>query len=273
METMHKLEIDWNQAWKNAQTNKTRRRKDAAYWDKRAPSFGKHTKETGYAADFLRVLKPSPLWSVLDVGCATGTLAIPLAREVRSITAIDISDSMLDLLRERCREEGISNITPLKLSWEEGWEAAGIGLHDVAIASRSLVVDDLKAALEKLNRHARKKVIVSALVEDGPFDRRIFEAVGRELDRGPDYIYVYNLLNQMGIYADITFVLNSSGGKVYGDIEDAVNSHRWMVDEITNEEEERLRNYLAKHLVKRWNGWTLSYHHTVRWAVIWWSRQ
>jgi len=269
---MRKLKIDWNQAWKNARTDKARRSKDSAYWDKRAPSFARHTKESDYAADFMRVLSPSPLWSVLDVGCAAGTLAIPLARVVRSITALDISDPMLNILREHCREEGISNITPLKLSWEEDWEAAGIGMHNVAIASRSLVVDDLKDALEKLNSHAREKVIVSSLVADGPFDRRIFEALGRELDRGPDYIYVYNLLNQMGIFADVTFVLNGSGGKVFGDIEDAVNGHRWMVDKMTNEEEERLRNYLAKHLIKSGDGWTLSYRNTVRWAVIWWSR-
>ncbi len=269
---MPKLTIDWNQEWKNAQQDKTRRRKDAAYWDKRAPSFAKRAQESDYAADFVRVLDPSPLWSVLDVGCAAGTLALPLAQLVRSITAVDRSDAMLDILLKRCREESISNITPLKLSWEEDWEAAGIGLHDVAIASRSLVVDDLKAALDKLNRHAREKVIVSALVADGTFDRRIFDAVGRELDRGPDYIYVYNLLNQMGIFADVTFVLNDSG-KVYGDIEDAVNNYRWMLEEMTNEEEERLRNHLAKYLVKSGNDWTLSYRHTVRWAVIWWRRQ
>jgi SAM-dependent methyltransferase len=217
-------------------------------------------------------MNPKPEWSVLDVGCGAGTLAIPLAGLVQAVTAIDFSDVMISILGERCWEQAITNVTPRVIGWEDDWDMAGIAEHDVAIASRSLVVEDLHAALSKLDSKARRRVFISSLVGDGPFDRRIFEAIGRELDRGPDYICVYNLLHQMDIFADVTFVMNGDGEKVYSSIEEAVQGFRWMIDDMTADEEARLRIYLEGHFVKKEGGWALSYHHEVRWAIISWSK-
>jgi hypothetical protein len=184
---------------------------------------------------------------------------------------MDFSATMLDLLRDRCEEGGITNITPVQLGWEDDWQAAGIGVHDVAIASRSMLVGDLKDAISKLNDHATVKVMVSLPVGDGPFDRALFEAVGRDLDRGPDYIYLCNVLHQMGIFADVAIVAGSRRPKAYRDLDDAVGGYRWMIEDMTHEEESRLSRYLENHLVKSGAGWTLSRRHPVRWAVISWS--
>ncbi len=270
--------VDWEAIWQESCRRRKSDRNDRDFWNRRAPSFADHAKKTSYVTDFLRFMGPKPHWSVLDIGCGAGTLALPLARMVREVTAIDFSEVMIDILTEQCRKESITNISPRVLGWQDDWQAAGVGRHDVAIASRSLVVPDLRGALTKLNDYARHRVIISALVGDGPFDRKIFEAIGRELDRGPDYICVYNLLYQMGILADVTFVANDCGAavcsdlhKVYADLEAAVEGYRWMIDGMTNEEEARLRIYLEKHLVKKAGGYALSYHHPVRWAVISWS--
>ncbi|NTU43683.1 MAG: class I SAM-dependent methyltransferase, partial [Nitrospirales bacterium] len=193
---METKQIDWNRLWMDARTERTKKWDGKAFWNKRAPSFAKHATESGYAKDFLAIMRPEPHWTVLDVGCAAGTLAIPLSCKVQAITAMDISDVMLEMLSERCRDQGIGNIRTLKGGWEDDWDALGVEEHDVAIASRSLIVNDLRTAITKLNNAARKRVILSSMVGDGPFDRRIYEAVGRDLNRGPDYIYVYNLLHQ-----------------------------------------------------------------------------
>ena len=269
---MNLKKLNWNVVWQEARRQRKNDRHDNSYWNSRAPSFAKHAKKSGYARNFLRLMAPQAHWSVLDVGCGAGTLALPLAGLVQQVTAIDFSDVMISILGERCRKLGIANVTPRVLGWENNWDRAGIGVHDVAIASRSLVVDDLYAAITKLDQKARRKVFISSLVGDGPFDLRIFDAIGRELDRGPDYICVYNLLNQMGIFADVTFVLNGNSGKIYRDMEEAVQSFRWMIDTLTAEEEARLRIYLEQHLVKKEGGWTFSYRHVVRWAIISWSK-
>lgn len=269
----------WDRVWRQACLRRKSDRNDREFWNRRAPSFAEHARKSFYVDGFLKIMSPEPQWSVLDVGCGAGTLALPLARRVARITAIDFSEAMIDILTKRCREESLANVFPRVLDWHDDWDAAGIETHDVAIASRSLVVEDLRAAVTKLADKARRRVIISSLVGDGPFDRKIFEAIGRELDRGPDYICVYNLLHEMGILADVTFVTNrehaeipSDPDKVFTDIEEAVQSYRWMINEMTIKEEARLRVFLERHLVKKAGGYALSYHHPVRWAIISWSK-
>lgn len=264
--------LNWNTAWREARRKRKHDQSDNTFWNRRAPSFAKHTKTSSYARNFLRFMNPQPEWSVLDIGCGAGTLAIPLAGLVRTITAIDFSDVMISILDKRCWDLGVTNISTRVLGWEDDWETSGIREHDVAIASRSLVVEDLQTAIIKLDRMAKRQVFITSLVGDGPFDRKIFEAIGRNLDRGPDYLYVYNLLNQMGILADIAFVTSGDNNKTYTDVDDAVKGLHWMLNDITAEEESRLKAYLEQHFVKTKKGWVLSYQHPVRWAIISWKK-
>ena len=198
--------IDWNEVWKEKQAKRSSSARDCTSWNKRAPSFAKVAAKRGYAEAFLKIVNPKRNWTVFDMACGAGTLAIPFAKHVKAITAVDFSDRMLDILREQCNKSKISNIRIINGSWGDDWGRAGIGLHDVAIASRSLVVDDLRSAILKLDSFARKRVYISTIVGDGPHDRHIFDAVGRKLNTGPDYIYNCNLLYQMGICANVDFI-------------------------------------------------------------------
>lgn len=264
--------LDWNAAWQAARRKKSHDHHGSAFWNKRAASFARNAHNSNYAQLFLSQLAPQPQWSVLDVGCGAGTLAIPLASRVHCITAIDFSDTMIELLNHQCTQQGLHNIRAQVTGWEDDWDAAGIGVHDVAIASRSLVAEDLQAAINKLASRARQRVYIVSLVGDGPFDRGIFEAIGRHLDRGPDYIYAYNLLHQMGIYAEIRFIFNGGGNKVYQSLDECVLGLYWMLNELTPAEETLLRGYLERHLIPTRGGWKLDYQQSVRWAVLSWNK-
>lgn len=268
---MDSMTVDWNAAWQRARDERPRR-KDASFWDKRAPSFCQHTLESDYEHRFIDLMQLQPSWSVLDVGCGSGTLAIPLASRVAAVTALDFSPGMLSLLAERRDKAGITNLRSIHGSWEDDWKALGIEPSDVVIASRSMVVEDLGAALRKLNRFARKQVFLTAMVADGPNDRRIYEAVRRPLKRGPDYIYIYNLLYQMGIFASVDFI-TSSDWKSYADLDEALEGTRWMLDNLSQEEEIRLRAYLVANLEPHEGRWRLPAPKVVRWAFISWETQ
>lgn len=263
--------IDWNEVWQRTQREKHVPTDDSKFWDQRAPEFARHATASDYVGQFMTTLKPEPHWSVLDIGCAAGTLAVPLAPRVKSITAMDPSTVMRSLLDERCREQGIDNIRIVKGGWQDDWEALGIGIHDVAIASRSLLMDDLRAAIGKLEGYARKRVYLATLVDDGPHDRQLLAAVGRKFCPGADYIVVYNLLRQMGIYANVAFTIHRQD-KTYADVEEALQDMRWMLRDITPPEEERLRHHLTGCLVGEHGRWRLPYPRVVRWAVLWWER-
>ena len=269
---MHTMRsIDWNRAWNDDRKTRTKIN-DREYWNRRAPSFTQHVKEDDkddYISPFLRILDAQPDWSVLDVGCGPGTLACPLAKTVRQVTAIDFSPAMIALLEDRKAAVGIRNITAYMARWEDDWNALGIEPHDAAIASRSLASDDPRSLLTKLISFATRRVCISCAVESGPSDHRIIEAVGREMYTNPDYIYIYNLLYQMGIYANVSMIEKKT--RSFADEEDAVDSVRWMLENLTPAEEEALRRFFSAHLVADGERWKLDYQRPVCWAAIWWN--
>jgi SAM-dependent methyltransferase len=266
-------EIDWNDVIKKKKRNKPKTHGEGAgYWNKRAPSFVDHASGTLYPNSFLKIMELRRSWTVLDMGCGGGTLAIPLASRVKHITAVDFSDKMLERLRAEAGRKKIRNISAVKASWEDDWAKAGIGVYDIAVASRSLAVDDIQAAIQKLNNAARRRVYISTIVGSGPFDRNIFDAIGRQYNHAVDYIYIYNLIYQMGIRANIDFIENEKE-RNFESHEDALNSYIWMFQDMTAKEKEKLKKYLNEHLIKFNGKWSLDYKQTVIWAVIWWKKE
>ena len=269
--------FDWNEAAsqitrKRREMNSGTRLKGEAFWDMRAPSFAKHADETGYAAAFLDIIKPGRGMTVFDMGCGGGTLAVPLSGLVREVTAADFSSNMLAIVKDKISMFNIKNINPVKLSWDDDWSAAGIGVHDIAIASRSMAVDDIKEAITKLNSTASKRVYISTIVGDGPLDRKVYEAVGREVFPSVDYIYVYNILYQMGIHANVSFITENDV-KSYVTFDEALASTCWMLQEMTPDEVVKLHAFMREHLVEKNGKWRKDYAKNYKWAVIWWNKE
>ncbi|HOE80362.1 MAG TPA: class I SAM-dependent methyltransferase, partial [Smithellaceae bacterium] len=261
---------DWNILWKAKFASRAALPRDAAYWDGRARSFAKAT-ETGYRDQLLALMKPEPDWTVLDMGCGSGTLAVPLAKQVACVTAVDFSSEMLDVLRRRCQKEGISNIKTIHGSWEDDWHKLGIGTYDTVIASRSLVVDDLQSAILKLNAAANKRAYIITMSGGGPYDKRLFEAIGRLHETGADYIYYYNLLYQLGIRAYVSFI-KEIRNRTYESPEDALTSLELMFGDLTSSEKEKMAAHVRQYLISSGNSWRFSYSQLIQWAVMWWEK-
>ena len=236
-------ELDWNALWRQARAKKTWRSKKAGDWDRKAASFARRTAASVYVDRFLALAAPDPDWTVLDMGCGPGTLALPLARMTRSVTAVDFSPVMLGILRDRAGEQGVDNIRTIQGSWNDDWAGLGIKTCDLALASRSLAVDDLRDALEKLQAHGRRKVVVTDRVGPGPLDPEAFDAVGRPLRTGPDYRYTFNLLCQMGQLPEVRYITLEQELR-FPNHQEALDSYRWMFKDLDPDEEKRLARYV-----------------------------
>jgi SAM-dependent methyltransferase len=265
-------DIDWQQLWRNAREQKSWTPKGPADWDKKAPSFAKRNSDTPFIDLVLQHLPLTPKTTVLDAGSGPGTLSLPLARKVQSVTALDYSRGMLDVLEELAIQQGSSNIRTVHGSWEDDWKKLAIGQHDICIASRSLSVADLRSALAKLDSYARSHVFVVDRISPTPFDHGAFKAVGRPFRSGPDYIYTLNILYSMGIHANVDIISLKQESR-FPDIEAAMDSYGWMFKDLRAEEEKNLRSYILGNsrpaqdgslLVKRAN--------PPRWAIISWQK-
>ena len=265
-------DIDWNELWKQSRGSRSWRPKKERDWDSRAAGFAKRNAGSAYVKEFLALIDPDPTWTVLDVGSGPGTLAIPLAQQVKKVTALDFSPAMLRHLTDAAAAAEIDNIETVEAAWEDDWAQKGISAHDVTIASRSLSVGDLGAALAKLDRWATKAVFIADKVGSGPFDPTVFEAVGRSFSAGPDYIFTVNILYSMGIYAHVDFI-TVDRNLTYDSPEQALESCRWMLDCLTREEEEKLSWHVSEHLSPTPDGrWQMSGQKPAQWAMIWWKK-
>jgi len=265
-------EIDWNQLWQEARRAKSWKKKERSDWDERAAGFATRNINSPYVSQFLARIPLERNWSVLDVGCGPGTLSLPLAHEVRRVTALDFSAAMIAELTRRAQEGGLKNITALQAAWDDDWEALRIAPHDVAIASRSLSVDNLEGALTKLDCWATRMVCIADRVGAGPFDPDLFATLGRPFSPGPDYIYTVNLLYTMGIHAKVDFITLAATRR-YASPEEAIQSHAWMVDDLMPAEKERLTEYVENRLRHTPDGgWEFRRRVAPRWALIWWRK-
>ena len=85
MSTPHFKDIDWNELWKQSRSEKSFQSKTVDDWDKKAPSFARRNSSSLYIEKFIELLDPDPSWSILDIASGPGTLAIPLAKKIKSI--------------------------------------------------------------------------------------------------------------------------------------------------------------------------------------------
>lgn len=266
-------DLDWHSLWQNARAQKSWTAKGSADWDKKAAAFAARNTSSPYVELILQRLPLDKTMSILDAGSGPGTLSIPLARLVRSVTALDYSRGMLDVLEKLSREQGLDNITTIHASWEDDWQKLDIRQYDICIASRSLSVDNLRAALRKLNSHARRYVFIADRITPTPFDPDAFRAIGRDFRSGPDYIYTINTLYSMGIHACID-IISLEAETSYPSAEAALDSYKWMFKELTAEEEEDLQRYILSNSRTDNNGNIIVHRsHPPRWALIWWKKE
>jgi len=88
---------------------------------------------------------------VLDIGSGPGTLALPLSAKVRSVTALDEAEGMLDVLRRESCARGASNIIVQKASWQEHHRREGFDLVLTSLSPAVRCGEDL-FAMEEASR-------------------------------------------------------------------------------------------------------------------------
>lgn len=266
-------ELDWNEMWKHAKLNSSwrKRHKDTiAFWDKRAGRYINAIRYSNSADIATRKLDIDPGCSVLDIGAGTGRLTIPLAKIVKKVTAIEPSREMLKHLKENISKEGLTNITCINKRWED-INTEEIGTHDIVIASHSLSMSDIKDALSKMNDLAKRRVYLFTFagnrVNYGELWPKLY---GEEYRPGPDYIYIYNVLYPMGIYANVEIYKQESMRK-FSSLDDAVKYFCEIFDDVsTSRRENVLRAYLSEKLIEEDGGLCLK--NESKNAMIWWKK-
>jgi len=246
--------IDWNKMWTEAMENaswKKRRGDLTEFWDKRARRFSQSIKDDDRPAQIMSKLDIDSECSVLDIGAGPGTLSIPLAKIVKHVTVVEPSSGMLACLEENAANEGLENITCINKRWEDVYLGEDLGEYDVVIASYSLSMMDMAAAFLKMDTVAKRSVHLFTFAGDRMWDYTDLwpELYGEEYQAGPDYIYLYNILYQIGIQADIE-ISTTEHKQRFSNLEEAVEQWKENLNISTPEAGEVIRSHLTAKLIK-----------------------
>ena len=263
--------VDWNGLWNKSLQNLPKKNNPES-WDNIASKFNEWMEKDDYPEKLLNRIELDSNDSVLDIGCGNGVITIPLAQKAIKVTAMDISSKMLEILMKNAKDSGLNNINTCNRRIEDVTEE-DVDKHDVVVASRSLNgVSDIGKELEKINNIAKKSVYLTLWGADNrKFEREMAQLLGRESHHHPDYIYVYNILHDLGIYANVE-MLESNTRNYYSNVEEALDRLRWRIGDLNKDEESILREYLEENMIKTPDG-TITYSNgKADWVLIWWKK-
>jgi FkbM family methyltransferase len=264
--------INWDALWKfNLATAYRNKLGETNYWNNRAVRFNENTvlmeKLTNSQLERMPLL---PENTVLEIGAGTGRLAIPMAKRVKHVTAVEPSPMMTSFLKSNSKKEKINNISTLNCSCEDLDTKNIINPHDIVVASFSLFMTDIKNALKKLDSLATKRAHLFLSASKWVNDELQEIIYGETLPfMCGDYIYVYNILHDLGILANVE-IWDHQSLQSYDDLDTAVTQ---FMDNyrILSAKEDELRNYLRERLVVE-NG-KLWLRRNRKVAMVWWTKQ
>jgi len=242
--------IDWNRIWKQTlQASRDGRLENLCAKVEVAERYDRSEAIRQDGKRRADALKIDPSWSVLDIGAGPGTLALPLSRRAKRITAVEPSLVMVERLKRHIDEEGISNIRIITSPWED-LSDEDVGRHDLVIASYSLLFHDIQEALLKMDRLAEREVqlywFAGVPSWEGVRSDLYPQIHGREYVPSPMCDVLYNLLYSLGIYPDVQVLDGTSFPKVYESIEDGISNIRESLGQSNQEHDGLIRDYLER---------------------------
>jgi SAM-dependent methyltransferase len=231
-------------------------RSSADYWERRAARFHAATRESGSRDPlFPRLLAAvRPDDRLLDVGAGSGRFALPLARHVREVIAVEPSAAMRRRLEAEAASQGLTNLTIVPTRWEQ----APLLTAEVVLCAHVLYpLPDIVPFLARLDAAAQRECFVYLR------ERHLDELTSAAWERwhgeprclpptGSDALAV---LQEMGIAAEAERVEAPTSWR-YASLEEAETEfleHLILPD--TPAVRRELRRWLAGWLVPADGGW------------------
>lgn len=266
--------MNWNELWREKRSRTPwglPLGSGFEFWDQRARQLDTQRKwNQEITTRIITWLDLDPGCTVLDVGAGTGALCVPLSKVARHITAVEPSEEMRVFMGKYAQEEGATNICCIGKPWEEVKPFEDVDQHDVVVASHSLVMEDLKAALAKMDQLANRSVHLITSVDD---EHGSYQELRKSLhcgeDRGGlDYIYPYNILYEMGIYADVE-IWDVEYRRSFASLDNAVKLWASNLGALSPTDDEVIRSYLSRRIVEEDGSYLLNSRD--KWALISWT--
>lgn len=268
--------LDWNMMWQEALKKSSLEwwKDPVNFWNERAEGFHKMPRQDWRAKKVIEQLSIEPEHTILDIGAGSGILTVPFAEYAEHVTAIEPSQAMLKSLQQRAKSQNLNNVSCLQKRWEEVELDRDFGKHDLVIASYSLAMFDLRQALLKMHNTATAGVCIftfaGGIAGSRNYEELWYLLYGEQFQENPDYIYVYNILYQLGIFANV-HVEKGLLKQKYASLKEARDRWQDTLKAPGPEAGEIIADYLQKKLLKG-EADDLYLIQETSTAMLWWKK-
>lgn len=155
--------------------------------------------------------------------------------------------------------------------WEDIRMGKEIEHHDIVIASHSLAMVDIQEALIKMNRAANQRVYLFAFAghQASHYQELWPKFYNQAYVPGPDYIFIVNILYQMGITANLEIWEHNSRNRI-SSLDEAVKELLEYFDSPLPSAPKIIREYLTQKIIDKKDAWT---EQRTKTAMIWWDKK
>lgn len=244
--------------------------RDRAFWTARKVAwYQRANARSDYAARVLAAADGllAESRTALDVGAGFGALALPLARRLVHVTAIEPARAMARALRESAIRQRRGNVAVL----EGAWDDVTVVPHDTVICAHvSNVLEPGSTFLSVVSAVARRGVVI---VRDAPTgsDKFFFgelypRLLGRPYEHGCAAHDTVRALIGLGIRPRVTTIEYSSD-QPFESLEEACDFWTEYMD-LPPDARGFLRGFLGERLCREGEGWVAPFRK--RAAVIQW---
>jgi 2-polyprenyl-3-methyl-5-hydroxy-6-metoxy-1,4-benzoquinol methylase len=268
---------DWNALWRELVEIKARHRNRFAQndpWVDRAHKFkegvNRRWEQADSSRDFIRTQLDDNS-TLLDIGAGTGAWSLLLSPHTKHITAIEPSGSMIAVMNDSLMTGNIRNVSILKGSWPD----VTVEPHDFSLCSHAMYgYPDLRAFIMKMTACTRRIcfLLLRAPAMDGIRAEAAQHLWGQPLD-SPNFIVAYNVLIQMGIYANV--LMENTGywkPRTSTSLEEALGRlKRGLGLTESNEHDAYLSELLHRRL--QWKSEKYVWPQEIRSALVYWKAE
>ncbi|MFZ2957981.1 MAG: class I SAM-dependent methyltransferase [Candidatus Ozemobacteraceae bacterium] len=257
-------------------------KKQAGFWDKKAPLFSQKAHNPDHRRDVEHLLNRftwDPSERVLDVGAGPGTFAIPLAQRVQHVTAIDASIGMLAELHKQASRESVSNISVTPGRWLS-FTAGSLPKHDTVVCFNALGVVALDEtgechmgkAIERLREAGTRRGIILVPHADLPMDKPLRDAldIPENYERRERIAILYHIMVKSGLMPNLVILHRP----FYWFFEDLQEGVQLIANRLHIADDQKrlalLKTHLQARLIKTEHTFVLSY--PVSQALFWWEK-
>ncbi len=182
-------------------------------WDQMAKRYQNFADDKDFVAELKWIkeglLRHGMLGSeleIIDVACGPGTHCFTFAVICRQVTAVDVSEKMIEQVILRKNESGVDNLTVVCQNF---YDFKTPDLYDTVFVSMSPILNDLDS-IDRLLAMSRRYLALTywAGVRDNPLFKRCYRLIYNSEYHfdALDLTVVFNYLNALGFSPEISYL-------------------------------------------------------------------